>query len=180
MTTPKKKRPPPAAPPVHAPPTARLSADASARTATASERPNRIPREGGGPRPPANTDDSDSEREPRVIDLPEALHHVTIPQLEALDRDEGARLAEFLGMPPGAAFRRDEMVHRAIQNLGERGGTITASGILEITNDGYGFIRHRTLRHNINDVYVAQSQIRRFGTPHRRLGHRPGPLTQER
>ena len=126
------------------------------------ERSNRIPREGGGPRPPANTDDADSEREPRVIDLPEALHHVTIPQLEALDRDEGARLADFLGMPPGAAIRRDEMVHRAIQNLGERGGTISASGILEITNDGYGFIRHRTLRHNINDVYVAQSQIRRF------------------
>ena len=126
------------------------------------DRPGRIPREGGGQRPPANTDDADSEREPRVVDLPEALHHVTIPQLEALDRDEGARLAEFLGMPPGAAVRRDEMVHRAIQNLGERGGTISASGILEITNDGYGFIRHRTLRHNINDVYVAQSQIRRF------------------
>ncbi len=118
------------------------------------ERPQR-------PRPPANTDDGDSDA-PRVVDLPEPLHHVTIPQLEALDRDEGARLAEFLGMPPGAALRRDEMVHRAIQNLGERGGTISASGILEITNDGYGFIRHRTLRHNINDVYVAQSQIRRF------------------
>ena len=129
------------------------------------DRPNRAPREGGGPRPPANTDDGDSDsqqREPRVSDLPEPLQQVTIPQLEALDRDEAGRLAEFLNMPPGAAVRRDEMVHRAIQTLGERGGTITASGILEITNDGYGFIRHRTLRHNINDVYVAQSQIRRF------------------
>ena len=122
------------------------------------ERPQR-------PRPPANTDDGDSDaapREPRVVDLPEPLQNVTIPQLEALDRDDAARLADFLNMPPGAALRRDELVHRAIQSLGERGGTITASGILEITNDGYGFIRHRTLRHNINDVYVAQSQIRRF------------------
>ncbi len=122
------------------------------------ERPQR-------PRPPAVTADGDpdaAQREPRVVDLPEPLHHVTIPQLEGLDRDEAARLAEFLNMPPGAALRRDEMVHRAIQSLGERGGTISASGILEITNDGYGFIRHRTLRHNINDVYVAQSQIRRF------------------
>ncbi len=129
------------------------------------DRPNRAPRDGGGPRPPANADDGDSDsqqREPRVSDLPEPLQQVTIPQLEALDRDEAGRLAEFLNMPPGAAVRRDEMVHRAIQTLGERGGTITASGILEITNDGYGFIRHRTLRHNINDVYVAQSQIRRF------------------
>ncbi len=130
------------------------------------ERPDRGDRP-QRPRPPANAAadgaDSDSQpREPRVVDLPEPLHHVTIPQLEALDRDEAARLAEFLNMPPGAALRRDEMVHRAIQQLGERGGTISASGILEITNDGYGFIRHRTLRHNINDVYVAQSQIRRF------------------
>ena len=127
------------------------------------ERPSRSPRESGGVRPPADDTVRSEPVEERTPDLPEALHHVTIPQLEALDRDEGARLAEFLGMPPGAAVRRDEMVHRAIQNLGERGGTITASGILEITNDGYGFIRHRTLRHNINDVYVAQSQIRRFG-----------------
>ncbi len=128
------------------------------------ERPDRGDRP-QRPRPPAVTDGADSDaaqREPRVVDLPEPLHHVTIPQLEALDRDEAARLAEFLNMPPGAALRRDEMVHRAIQQLGERGGTISASGILEITNDGYGFIRHRTLRHNINDVYVAQSQIRRF------------------
>ena len=129
------------------------------------ERPDRGEQRPQRPRPPAVADSADSDaapREPRVVDLPEPLHHVTIPQLEGLDRDEAARLAEFLNMPPGAALRRDEMVHRAIQSLGERGGTISASGILEITNDGYGFIRHRTLRHNINDVYVAQSQIRRF------------------
>ena len=132
------------------------------------ERPDRDRDRPQRPRPPADDTvrpepvEGRTPVEERVVDLPEPLHHVTIPQLEALDRDEGARLAEFLGMPPGAALRRDEMVHRAIQNLGERGGTISASGILEITNDGYGFIRHRTLRHNINDVYVAQSQIRRF------------------
>ena len=130
------------------------------------ERTPRHSRESGNPVPPEGRPSpstrTDETPEPRPIDLPEPLHHVTIPQLEALDRDEGARLADFLGMPPGAHLRRDEMVHRAIQNLGERGGTISASGILEITNDGYGFIRHRTLRHNINDVYVAQSQIRRF------------------
>ena len=141
------------APPQEPPPSPRHSRE-SGNPAPPQEPPPspRHSRESGNPAPP----------EDRTPDLPEPLQHVTIPQLEALDRDEGARLAEFLGMPPGAALRRDEMVHRAIQNLGERGGTISASGILEITNDGYGFIRHRTLRHNINDVYVAQSQIRRF------------------
>ncbi len=151
------------APPVRRAPRPRSANGAPQRR---RERPDRDRDRPQRPRPPANVTDGDAEaaqREPRVVDLPEPLQQVTIPQLEGLDRDEAARLAEFLNMPPGAALRRDEMVHRAIQSLGERGGTISASGILEITNDGYGFIRHRTLRHNINDVYVAQSQIRRFG-----------------
>ncbi len=95
--------------------------------------------------------------------LPPELENVDIPWLEGLNRDDAAKLAETLGMPNAAIYRRDDLVHRAIQALGERGGVINASGILETTNDGYGFIRHRNLRHNINDVYVAQSQIRRFG-----------------
>ncbi len=123
------------------------------------ERPDRPDRPD---RPQRPRGDDSPDRPQRPTDLPEALQNVTIPQLEGLDRDEAARLAQFLGMNPGAIVRRDEMVHRAIQTLGERGGSISASGILEITNDGYGFIRHSTLRHNINDVYVAQSQIRRF------------------
>ena len=38
-----------------------------------------------------------------------------------------------------------------------------ASGILEVMPDGYGFIRCENYRPGENDVYVAPSQIRRFG-----------------
>ena len=110
-------------------------------------------------------DDAPDNGQRRMINqpLPPELENVDIPWLESLNRDDAAKLAELLGMPNAAIYRRDDLVHRAIQALGERGGVINASGILEITNDGYGFIRHRNLRHNVNDVYVAQSQIRRFG-----------------
>jgi len=40
---------------------------------------------------------------------------------------------------------------------------VTASGILEIMPDGYGFIRSANYLPGENDVYVAPSQIRRFG-----------------
>ena len=135
----------------------------SANGAPSRRRPDRDRPPRQRPEPDESNEMSEAERAARAASLPEGLRSVTIPQLESLDRDEAARLAEFLGMSASAIVRRDEMVHRAIQTLGERGGTISASGILEITNDGYGFIRHRTLRHNINDVYVAQSQVRRFG-----------------
>ncbi len=39
---------------------------------------------------------------------------------------------------------------------------LTASGILEVLGDGYGFIRSANYLPGENDVYVAPSQIRRF------------------
>ncbi|MEX2227976.1 MAG: transcription termination factor Rho [Dehalococcoidia bacterium] len=45
----------------------------------------------------------------------------------------------------------------------ERETAITTGGILEIVDDGYGFLRGESLLPGPNDVYVSQSQIRRFG-----------------
>lgn len=47
--------------------------------------------------------------------------------------------------------------------LNELDSGVTASGILEIMPDGYGFIRSANYLPGENDVYVAPSQIRRFG-----------------
>jgi len=45
----------------------------------------------------------------------------------------------------------------------ERDSALTTGGILEIVDDGYGFLRGESLLPGSNDVYVSQSQIRRFG-----------------
>ena len=45
----------------------------------------------------------------------------------------------------------------------ERETAISTGGILETVDDGYGFLRGETLLPGHNDVYVSQSQIRRFG-----------------
>src|SRR6476469_10671228 len=45
----------------------------------------------------------------------------------------------------------------------ERDAALTTGGILEIVDDGYGFLRGEALLPGQNDVYVSQSQIRRFG-----------------
>ena len=41
-------------------------------------------------------------------------------------------------------------------------GPIKAEGILAIVNDGYGFLRQDSKNSAVSDVYVSQSQIRRF------------------
>ncbi len=45
----------------------------------------------------------------------------------------------------------------------ERETAISTGGILEVVDDGYGFLRGESLLPGSNDVYVSQSQIRRFG-----------------
>ncbi len=45
----------------------------------------------------------------------------------------------------------------------ERESAIFTGGILDIVDDGYGFLRGESLLPGPNDVYVSQSQIRRFG-----------------
>jgi transcription termination factor Rho len=52
---------------------------------------------------------------------------------------------------------------RLLQTQAEQQGYIFCGGILDIMNDGYGFLRQNTLLPSSNDVYVSQSQIRRFG-----------------
>ncbi|HLB23337.1 MAG TPA: transcription termination factor Rho [Dehalococcoidia bacterium] len=46
---------------------------------------------------------------------------------------------------------------------GEREQGLDTGGILEIVDDGYGFLRGESLLPGRNDVYVSQSQIRKFG-----------------
>lgn len=45
----------------------------------------------------------------------------------------------------------------------ESGATAVGSGVLEIGSEGFGFLRGPRLLPGPDDVYVAQSQIRRFG-----------------
>ena len=49
-------------------------------------------------------------------------------------------------------------------NVVDQNGNATTTGILSKTNDGYGFIKNSNgFRTKAGDVYVSQSQIRRFG-----------------
>ena len=52
---------------------------------------------------------------------------------------------------------------KAEPNMAELDSGIAASGILEVMPDGFGFIRCENFLPGENDVYVAPSQIRRFG-----------------
>ncbi len=82
------------------------------------------------------------------------------PQTEARPAAEGeapAAVQPPVRQAPFVAFTADDKFPPELDS------GIEANGILEVMPDGYGFIRSANYLPGDNDVYVAPSQIRRFG-----------------
>ena len=58
---------------------------------------------------------------------------------------------------------RKNLILNILQNAAEAQGSLFGGGVLEIMSDGVGFLRTDHLLPGQDDVYVSQSQIRRFG-----------------
>jgi transcription termination factor Rho len=60
-------------------------------------------------------------------------------------------------------LKKDDLILRLLKANAEGQGFIFGGGVLEIVQDGIGFLRSDHLLPGPDDVYVSQSQIRRFG-----------------
>ena len=87
-----------------------------------------------------------------------------ISQLQDKTNEELVELATEMGVLDGDSEpRRQELLMTVLKAHAEKNGQIMASGILSIVNDGYGFLKQNGGTSSGGDVYVSQSQIRRFG-----------------
>ena len=80
----------------------------------------------------------------------------------ALDEKEAEKKEEKERAEEKTSLERENTGGREGEFPGELDSGITASGILEVMPDGFGFIRCANYLPGENDVYVAPSQIRRF------------------
>ena len=73
--------------------------------------------------------------------------------------------AEKLGIENPSTLRKQEILFAILKKLAEKNEQITAIGVLEVLQDGFGFLR--AIESNYlpgpDDIYVSPSQIRRFG-----------------
>ena len=89
---------------------------------------------------------------------------MNLTEIITKSNDELAQIASDLGAHVNGSHKRHELVARVAKVVAEKGGgPINAGGILSIVNDGYGFLRQDGANAASSDVYVSQSQIRRFG-----------------
>ena len=86
---------------------------------------------------------------------------ITLTELESKSREELLELAQTLGVEDGTD-RLGELIVRILEAYAQQQGFVLATGLLEIMGDGYGFLRQNGLRPGPGDVYISQSQIRRF------------------
>jgi transcription termination factor Rho len=86
-----------------------------------------------------------------------------LAELEAKTREELMDVAKDLGITGHTGLRKQDLIFRILQARAEQQGNLLAGGVLEIVEEGYGFLRGDGLRPGAGDVYVSQSQVRRFG-----------------
>ncbi|OQA11141.1 MAG: hypothetical protein BWY65_00181 [Firmicutes bacterium ADurb.Bin373] len=72
------------------------------------------------------------------------------------------KIAKELELPGYYKLRKKELIFEILKMQTEKTGFLYAKGVLEILPDGYGFLRPFQYLPSNDDIYVSQSQIRRF------------------
>ncbi|NOZ29384.1 MAG: transcription termination factor Rho [Chloroflexi bacterium] len=88
---------------------------------------------------------------------------VNIVELETRTLDELQEMAREMGITGYTRLKKYDLIMRLLRANAEQQGYIFGGGVLEIVSDGIGFLRSDHLLPGPEDVYVSQSQIRRFG-----------------
>src|SRR5215211_3478812 len=72
-------------------------------------------------------------------------------------------MAKKLEIPGVSGLKKQDLIFKLLQAQTEEAGNTFSDGVLDIVSDGFGFLRGPRMLPGPNDVYVSQSQIRRFG-----------------
>ena len=87
---------------------------------------------------------------------------MNISELEKTSLVDLRRMAKEFEIASGARMKKEDLILRLLQANAERQGLELRGGILEIVDEGIGFLRADHYLPGQNDIYVSQSQIRRF------------------
>jgi len=90
---------------------------------------------------------------------------LNINELTNMTISELSSLAQEFGIEGTGRMKKQDLIFDILQAQTEKHGLIFASGVLEILQDGYGFLRSPSYNYlpGPDDIYVSPSQIRLFG-----------------
>jgi len=99
------------------------------------------------------------------IVLLETLKSISLEDLKVKKPAELIRFAEAVGIENAGSLRKQEIFFSVLKDLAERDIEINGSGVLEVLQDGFGFLRAPEANYlpGPDDIYVSPNQIRKFG-----------------
>jgi len=106
----------------------------------------------------SNTQDKNKQR----THIPVKGHK--IEDLMKMPTEELIEIAKSLNVENPQEYKRQDLMFEILKTQVQQGGYLLFTGILEIMPDGYGFLRSigGNFENSRNDVYVSQTQIKRF------------------
>ena len=90
-------------------------------------------------------------------------NRLSVGELAEKEDAELHELARELQVSGYMRMRRPDLITTVLKAQTERDGHTFGDGVLEIIEDGFGFLRGNRFLPGQDDIYVSQSQIRRFG-----------------
>ncbi|MDH3326814.1 MAG: transcription termination factor Rho [Gammaproteobacteria bacterium] len=90
---------------------------------------------------------------------------MNLTDLKKKPATELVELAQTMGLDNVARARKQDLVFSILKAHAKKGEDIHGDGVLEILQDGFGFLRSADCSYlaGPDDIYVSPSQIRRFG-----------------
>ncbi len=92
------------------------------------------------------------------------IQEIKLAELKAKSPTALLSFAEDLEVEGASALRRQDMMFAILKELADRDVEISGSGVLEVLQDGFGFLRSPEANYlpGPDDIYVGPQQIRKF------------------
>ena len=93
------------------------------------------------------------------------MQEMKLQDLKTKSPTELLSFAEEVAVENASAMRKQELMFAILKQLAARDVEITGTGVVEVLQDGFGFLRSPDSNYlaGPDDIYVSPSQIRRFG-----------------
>ena len=93
------------------------------------------------------------------------MQEMKLQDLKVKTPTELLSVAEEFAVENASALRKQELMFAILKQLAAREIEITGNGVVEVLQDGFGFLRSPDSNYlpGPDDIYVSPSQIRRFG-----------------
>jgi len=95
----------------------------------------------------------------------EGMTSLSLQDLKALKPTELIQFAEEVGVENAGSMRKQDIFVRVMKDLAEDDIQINGGGVLEVLQDGFGFLRAPEANYlpGPDDIYVSPNQVRKLG-----------------